>query len=117
MSGLLPPFQMRFERNTASLQHFRLTLNIISCGSQGAPPMVKHSRDVIDSVGLFYNAEEKIVILGAIELGAESTHLLDQFAADEREMADVIAGEKIVGRPIRFKHGRIEASLGQFVFI
>ena len=32
-------------------------------------------------------------------------------------MADVIAGEKIVRRPIRFKNGRIEASLGQFVFI
>ena len=60
---------------------------------------------------------EKIVVLGAIERGAESAHLLDQFAADEREMADIIAGEKIVGRPIRFKNGRIEASLSQFVFV
>ena len=32
-------------------------------------------------------------------------------------MADVIAGQKIVGRPIRLKNGRIEASLGQFVFV
>ena len=58
--------------------------------------MIKHSRDVIDAVRLFCNAEEKIVVLGAIKLGAESAHLLDEFAADEREMADVIAGEKIV---------------------
>jgi hypothetical protein len=58
--------------------------------------MIKHSRDVIDAVGLFDNTEEKIVVLGAIKLGAESAHLLDELAADEREMANVVAGEKIV---------------------
>ena len=87
---------MRFERQTASLEHFRLTLNIISCGSQGAPPMVKHSRNVIDAVRLFCDAKEKIVVLGAVELRAEPAHPLDELATNEREMADVIAGEKIV---------------------
>ena len=68
MSSLLLPFQMPFQRETASLEHSRLTLNIISCRSQSAPPMIKHSRDVIDAVGLFDNTEEKIVVLGAIKL-------------------------------------------------
>jgi hypothetical protein len=58
--------------------------------------MIKYPRDVIDAVRLFCDAEEKIVVLGAIELRAETAHLLYEFAADEREMADVIAGEKIV---------------------
>ena len=59
--------------------------------------MIKHSRDVIDAVRLFCDAEEKIVVLGAVELRPETAHPRDELATDEREMADVIAGEKIVG--------------------
>ena len=87
---------MRFERETASLEHCGLSPNTISGGGQAAPPMIKHSRDVIDAVRLFCDAEEKIVVLGAVELRAETAHPLDELATDEREMADVIAGEKIV---------------------
>src|SRR5262245_1651211 len=96
MSRLLSPFQVRFERETASLKYFRLALNVISRGSQRASPMIKHSRDMIDAVRLFCNAEEKIVVLGTIELGAESAHLRYKLAANEREMANVIARQKII---------------------
>ena len=79
--------------------------------------MIKDARDVIDSIRLFDDAEEEIVVLGAIKLRAETADLPHEIAPDEREMADVVTGKKIVRRPIRFENRRIEALLRELVFI
>ena len=68
--------------------------------------MIKHARDVIDSVRLFDDAEEEIVVLGAIKLRTEAADLPHEIAPDDGEMADVVAGKKIVRRPIRLENGR-----------
>src|ERR1044071_8395973 len=79
--------------------------------------MIKDPWDVIDSRGLFDDAEEEIVVLGAVKVRTETADLPQEIAPDQREMADVVAGKKIVRRPIRLKDRRIEALLGEFVFI
>ena len=79
--------------------------------------MIKHARDVIDSIRLFDDAEEKIVVLGAIKLRTEPADFSHQVAPDDGEMADVVAGKKIVRRPVRLKNGRIEALFRELVFI
>src|SRR5436190_12873736 len=79
--------------------------------------MIKDTWNMIDSLRLFGDAEEEVVVLGAIKLRTETSDLPQQIAPDEREMADIVAGKKIVRRPIRLKDRRIEALLGEFVFI
>src|ERR1700704_6154955 len=108
---LLSPLQGRFQRETAHLQRPRLAPDIIGGGGEAAPPMVEHARDVIDPIRLFHDAEKEIVVLGAIELRTETAYRPQEVAPDDREMADVVAGKKIVRRPIWLKDWRIEALL------
>ena len=61
--------------------------------------------------------EIKIVVLGEIVFRAEPAQLLHERAPDRREVTNVIVGEKKIGRPIGFEKGRVEADLGQFVFV
>ena len=117
MPHLLLPFEVRLEGETAGLQRPRLASDIIGGGGEAAPPMIKHTRDVIDSIRLLDDAEEEIVVLGAIKLRAETADLPLEIPPDEREMADIVTGEKIVRGPIRFKDRRIEALLRELIFI
>ncbi len=79
--------------------------------------MIKHPRNVMDAVRAFDNAKKKIVVLCAIKLGTESAHLPHELAPDQGEVADVVAGKKIVRRPIGFEDRGVETLLGQFVFV
>jgi hypothetical protein len=72
---------------------------------------------VPDSLRALDDAQEQVVILRAIILRPEAADLIDQRAADDNEVADVIVGEKEVGRPIRLQQGRVESVLGELVFI
>ncbi len=63
------------------------------------------------------NAEKKIVILRAFKFRTESTEFLDKGASQRGEMADVVKGKKEIGGPVRLEERRVEAILGQFVFV
>ena len=79
--------------------------------------MIKHPRNMMDAVCAFDNAKKKIVVLCAIKLGAESAHLPHQLPPHQGQMAEVIAGKKIVRRPIGLEDRGVETLLGQFVFV
>src|SRR5437763_16242940 len=79
--------------------------------------MIKDARDVIDPFPAFDYSQKKIVVLRAVELRAESTNFVHQLAPNDGEVAKIIAGEKIIRRPIRFEDGRVETFFGQLVFV
>src|SRR5438045_4410276 len=70
--------------------------------------MVKDARDVIDPFPAFDYSQKNVVVLRAIKLRAESTNFVHQLAPNDGEVAKIIAGEKIIRRPIRFEDGRSE---------
>ena len=79
--------------------------------------MIKHARDVIDSIRLFDDAKKEIVVLGAIKLRAKAADFPQQVAPNDGEMADVVTGEKIVRRPVWLENGRVKALFRELVFI
>ena len=110
-------FQMRLQREAAGLERSRLAPDVIGRGGEAAPPMIKHAREMIDSIGLFDDPEEKIVVLRAVKFRTETIDLPQEIAPDDGEMADVVTGKKIIRRPIWFEDWRIEALFRELVFI
>src|SRR5205085_3894416 len=60
---------------------------------------------------------KKVVVLGAVEFRTKPSDGINNLAPDDGEMANVVAGEKIIRRPIGFENRRLEALLCQLVFI
>jgi len=63
------------------------------------------------------DAEEEIVILGAIEFGTEPADAQNEFAPDDDKMAEIITGKKKVRRPTGLEQRGVEPCFGQLVFI
>ena len=111
------PLQVSFQSEPPRFERTGLAPNVVRGRGQTAPPVVKNARHVVDAGRAFDDSQKQIVILRAIEFGMETADLAHHFGTDNREMADVIAGQKIIRRPVRFKNRRIESLLGEFVFV
>src|SRR6202521_4809145 len=79
--------------------------------------MIKDARDVIDPLPAFDHSQQKVVVLRAVKLRAESTDLVHKLPPNDGEVAKIIEGEKKIRRPIRFEAGRVETFLGELVFV
>ena len=108
---------MGLEREPAGLERAGFSPNIIGGGIGTAPPMIKDARDVIDPIRLLDDAKKEIVVLCAIKLRTEPADFPHKIAPDDREMADVVTGKKIVRRPVRLENRRVKALLRELVLI
>src|SRR4029434_4982049 len=108
MAGQVPSREMRLQRLTAGVKRTGLAPDIVRGRGRTAPPMIKHPRNVMDALCAFDNAKKKIVVLCAIKLGTESAHLPHEIAPQQGQVANVVAGKKIVRRPIGFEDRGVE---------
>ena len=107
-------FLDRFDRGGAGV---RLGVEIEGRALLRHPPVIKHPRNMPDlfRLDLFDAAQDKIVILGTFEAGAEAD-FLDQLRSENAEMGEKILGEEEGRIPIGFEMG-VTASAHDVEFI
>src|ERR1039457_646812 len=78
-----------------------------------AAPMVKHLRDPAYLVCKLRNAQHQVIILAPFETAANSADFLNQAPPNHQEVADVVGGEKQLGRPVRLKEVVVPLIVGR----
>ena len=68
-------------------------------------PVVEDAGDVDDGPRLPAHAEQQVVVLAAVGLGAEAADVLGQGPAKGHQVADVVLAEDEVGRPVGLEEG------------
>src|SRR5438874_11009141 len=77
--------------------------------------MIKHPRNMPDTLSLFRNPQEQIVVLVTVELAAKPS--LRQIATDDYEMSQVTVRAKKFGGPIGLRHWLRQFPVHDFVFV
>ena len=72
MAALAPSLEMAFDRAPAGLERLRFSTDVIRGRGLAPPPMIENAGQMMDAAGQLGDAKKKIVVLRAIEIGAEA---------------------------------------------
>ena len=99
------PFIVGHNSSGASLKGVHLALRVTGRGILVAAPVIENLGNMEYSLCRFRTAENKIIILGAVKLLAEPSHLLQQILPYNKQMAYIVDTGQQVRVEIRFEMG------------
>ena len=95
-----PQARLVLLRGPAAGQQARIQIGMATGGFH-LPPGVQHPGNVRDLPRFLAQAEEQIVILAAVEAGAQPAGLPEQGGPDDRQVADIVVADEGLGIPVR----------------
>ena len=60
---------------------------------------------MLDLLGVFHTTEDEVVVLGAVELGAEALDVVHNGLAGHKEVGDIVVGAQQIRAEVRLEVG------------